>query len=179
MTNIIHSALGFKKCLLRKRLRLVFDCDLEWCDSFDFADFNKGWFIFNPLDALFTAASATCVTGLSTVTVADTFNLFGQIVILAMIQVGGLGLMTFMAIFIIATRRKLSINEKIVVREMLNQENLWNTKTFLLDILRYTLIFEGVGAILLAFRMIPDYGVWDGIFKSIFFIYFCFLQCWV
>ena len=104
--------------------------------SFDFADFNKDGSFFNPLDALFTAASATCVTGLSTVTVADTFNLFGQIVILAMIQVGGLGLMTFMAIFIIATRRKLSINEKIVVREMLNQENLWNTKTFLLDILR-------------------------------------------
>ena len=169
MTNIIHSALGFKKMSPAQKIAASFlIVILSGAILLTLPISTKDGSFFNPLDALFTAASATCVTGLSTVTVADTFNLFGQIVILAMIQVGGLGLMTFMAIFIIATRRKLSINEKIVVREMLNQENLWNTKTFLLDILRYTLIFEGVGAILLAFRMIPDYGVWDGIFKSIF-----------
>ena len=142
MTNIINSELGFKKMSPAQKISASFlIVILSGAILLTLPISTKDGSFFNPLDALFTAASATCVTGLSTVTVADTFNLFGQIVILAMIQVGGLGLMTFMAIFIIATRRKLSINEKIVVREMLNQENLWNTKTFLLDILRYTLIF--------------------------------------
>lgn len=101
-------------------------------------------------------------------TVADTFNTFGQIVILLLIQIGGLGLMTFMAVFVLIIRNRLSMNEKIVMREMLNQDHVVNMKKFLQDILYYTLFFESVGAILIAFRMIPRFGLLDGGFKAVF-----------
>ena len=69
---------------------------------------NRGWTWLNPLDALFTATSATCVTGLVTKVTADQFTMFGQLVILLMIQIGGLGLMTIVAIFIIHLKSRLS-----------------------------------------------------------------------
>ncbi|MCB6599168.1 TrkH family potassium uptake protein, partial [Erysipelatoclostridium ramosum] len=68
------------------------------------------------------ATSATCVTGLSVFTVADQLNWFGQLILLLLIQVGGLGLMTFMAVFILIVKNRLSMNEKIAMKEMLNQD---------------------------------------------------------
>lgn len=133
---------------------------------------NQGWQWLNPLDALFTATSATCVTGLVTKVTADQFTMFGQLVILLMIQIGGLGLMTIVAIFIIHLKSRLSLNDRLMMKEMLNQDSLSDMHNFIRSILRYTLIFEGCGAVVLAFRFIPqyasEYGIVRGIFNSIF-----------
>lgn len=120
------------------------------------------------IDAFFISASCTCVTGLSTVVVSDTFSLFGQIVMLILIQIGGLGFLTLMAFIISMTKDKLSIKEKTTMKEMLNNDRVLDMKKFIQDIIKYTFIFEGVGAFLISFTMIPKYGFFDGLFKSIF-----------
>ena len=169
MTNFIHSVLNFKKMSPAQKIAASFLLViLSGAILLTLPIATKSGNFFNPLDALFISASATCVTGLAVVTVSETFNLFGQIVILLLIQIGGLGLMTFMAVFILIIRNRLTVNEKIVMKEMLNQDHVVNMKKFLQDILYYTLFFESVGAILIAFRMIPRYGLFDGGFKAIF-----------
>lgn len=120
------------------------------------------------LDALFTATSATCVTGLSTVVVMDQFTRFGQIVLICLMQIGGIGLMTLVASFLLVLRTRLSMNDKIAIKELLNQTNIMNFKTFLQGILKYTFVLECVGAVLLMYVFIPEFGVGDGIFNSIF-----------
>lgn len=129
---------------------------------------NNGNMNISFIDALFTSTSATCVTGLVVHVTSEQFSLFGQLILMILIQIGGLGLMTILAIITIYTKQKLSVDEKITVKEMLNQDNLSNMKSFILHIFKYTLIFEGVGAILLSFVLIPEYGLLDGLFKSIF-----------
>lgn len=120
------------------------------------------------VDALFTATSATCVTGLVTVVTVEQFNIIGQIVLILLMQIGGLGLMTLMAVFIVKLRNRLSMNDKIAMREMLNQSTTFNMKQFLVNIFRYTILFEGVGMLLLSIRMIPRYGIAKGLFNSLF-----------
>ncbi len=169
MSNLIHSVLGLRKLSPAQKIALSFLFVILVGAFLLMMPFsNKNGQFLNPVDALFMATSATCVTGLGVVTVADQFNLFGQIVMMLLIQVGGLGLMTFMAIFVLLLKNRLSINEKIAMKEMLNQDRVVNMKNFLLDILRYTLFFEAIGAILVSIRMIPRYGIADGIFKSVF-----------
>ncbi len=169
MIDFIHSMLNLKKISPAQKIAASFLLViLTGALLLMLPISTKNGDFFSPLDALFISTSATCVTGLSTVTVADTFNLFGQFVILMLIQIGGLGLMTFMAVFVLIMRNRLSMNEKIVMKEMLNQSHVVNMKRFLLDILYYTLFFEACGAVLIAFRMIPRYGLLDGGFKAIF-----------
>ena len=129
---------------------------------------NSDGKFFPFIDALFTATSATCVTGLVTAYTADQFNILGQIVIIVMIQIGGLGLMTLMAIVISKVRNRITMHDKIVMKEMLNQDSVFNMRTFLYDILKYTALFEGIGMVFLAFRMIPEYGIAQGLFNSMF-----------
>lgn len=129
---------------------------------------NRNGIGLNLLDALFTATSATCVTGLVTVITMEQFNLLGQIVILTLIQIGGLGLMTIAAIFIIQIKTRLSLNDKLLMKEMLNQDSLYEMHNFIRYIIKYTLIFEGIGAILLAIRFIPEFGFAQGTFNSVF-----------
>ena len=129
---------------------------------------NKDGGFFPFLDALFTATSATCVTGLFTSPIATQFNLFGQIVMMLLIQIGGLGLMTLMALFVLAMKNKLSMKEKLAMQEMLNKNNIFDMRTFLVDILRYTLFFEGLGVVILAIRLMPEFGIWQGFFHALF-----------
>ena len=169
MTNFIHSVLGFKKLSPAQKIASSFLLViLSGTLLLMLPISNKNFQFLNWLDALFTATSATCVTGLSVFTVADQLNWFGQLILLLLIQVGGLGLMTFMAVFILIVKNRLSMNEKIAMKEMLNQERVVNMRKFLLDILYYTLFFEAVGAILISFRMIPRFGLVDGSFKAVF-----------
>lgn len=169
MTNFIHSVLGLKKLSPAQKIASSFLLViLVGTVLLTLPISNQNFEFLNPLDALFTATSATCVTGLSVFTVADQLNLFGQIVMLLLIQVGGLGLMTFMAVFILIVKNRLSMNEKIAMKEMLNQDRVLNMRKFLLDILYYTLFFEAVGAIIISFRMIPRFGLLDGGFKAVF-----------
>lgn len=129
---------------------------------------NRNAVFLNPLDAFFTAVSATCVTGLTTVTTMHQFNLFGQIIILIMMQVGGIGLMTLVAVFAIALKIKFSMENKKALIELLNPTDLFHLKHFLRDIVKYVVFFESIGAILLMVRFIPQYGMKKGIFNSIF-----------
>ena len=169
MTNFIHSVLGFKKLSPAQKIASSFLLViLSGTLLLMLPISNKNFQFLNWLDALFTATSATCVTGLSVFTVADQLNWFGQLILLLLIQVGGLGLMTFMAVFILIVKNRLSMNEKIAMKEMLNQDRVVNMRKFLLDILYYTLFFEAVGAILISFRMIPRFGLVDGSFKAVF-----------
>ena len=129
---------------------------------------NRSGIGLNALDALFTATSATCVTGLVTVTTMEQFNILGHIVIMCLIQVGGLGLMTIAAVFVIQVKNRLSLNEKMAMKEMLNQDSLFDMHRFIRNIIKYTFIFEGIGAILFMIRFIPEFGLVQGIFNSLF-----------
>ncbi len=100
------------------------------------------------LDALFTSTSAVCVTGLVVVDTASAFTPFGKIILLLLIQVGGLGLMTFTTFFTLFSS-KLSIKERVMMQEMLSRESLGQVRNTLLSIIAVTLLIEAAGAILL------------------------------
>ena len=169
MVNFVHTVLDFKKLSPAQKIATSFlFVILAGTILLILPISNRNGEFFSPIDALFIATSATCVTGLSTVTIADQFNAFGHLVIVLLIQVGGLGLMTFMAVLILVLKNRLSLNEKKVMKEMLNQDKVFDMKKFLLDILRYTLFFEAIGTIILSFRMVDDYGPIEGIMKSAF-----------
>ncbi|MCB2203816.1 TrkH family potassium uptake protein [bacterium] len=99
-------------------------------------------------DALFTSTSAVCVTGLIVVDTATAFTPFGQIVILMLIQIGGLGLMTFTTFFTLFSGR-LSIKERVLMQEMLNRESLGEVRQTLRNIIAVTLLIELIGAVFL------------------------------
>ena len=122
-------------------------------------------------DCLFTSVSATCVTGL---VVVDTFNhwtLFGQIVILVMIQIGGLGIITISAIVYTVFRRRIGLNMRNMIQESIYAFQLDGITNTLKRIFRRTIIIEMIGAAVLCSRFIPQLGVakgiWYGIFHSI------------
>ena len=119
-------------------------------------------------DALFTATSATCVTGLVVRDTATYFSGFGQGIILALIQFGGLGLVSFAAFFNIAIRKKTGLKGLQVARESVNSSDAGSDLGRLLTMLfSITLMFELAGAVILSFVLIPQFGVY-GIFQSLF-----------
>lgn len=127
---------------------------------------DGGWLNF--VDALFTSTSATCVTGLATRVTSDQFTMFGQIVLIGLMQVGGLGLLTFLAVIIVQTKRRLSMSEKKVVKEMLNQDTLHNLTTYLRNVLKYTFVFEALGMFFYALVFVPEFGLGQGLFTALF-----------
>jgi trk system potassium uptake protein TrkH len=119
-------------------------------------------------DNLFTAVSMVCVTGLSTLPIATSFTLFGQIISIILMQIGGLGLMTILATLIMRMGKKMHYSSTIAVKEALNRDELGDFKTYLASILKYTFIIEGTGMFLLAFRFVPEFGLGSGLFVSLF-----------
>jgi trk system potassium uptake protein TrkH len=101
------------------------------------------------IDAFFTTVSATCVTGLAVVDTGTTFSVFGQIVILACIQIGGLGLMTFTTVFLVAAGRRLAIADSIAIQESFTHTPTGEIKTLVKYIITASFIIEAVGALLL------------------------------
>ncbi len=122
------------------------------------------------VDSLFTATSATCVTGLIVKDTGSFFSPFGKIVILALFQIGGLGIMTFSTLFAIALGRKLTIRENVVIRGALNQQKVENLKDLIKYILAITLGVELIGAALLFLRWTrtENWTLTDTIINSIF-----------
>lgn len=121
-----------------------------------------------PLDALFTATSATCVTGLI---IADTFtkwSLFGQLIILILIQIGGIGLMSFISMFFIFMKRKLSLQDRMLLMQAAGNTQLSGMVKLVRRIVFGTFIIEGCGAFLLAIRFIPRMGLAQGLYYAIF-----------
>ncbi len=120
------------------------------------------------IDALFTAASATCVTGLITVGTATHWSGLGQLVIIILIQIGGLGFMTMASLASFAIRRKFTLRERMVMSAGLNLWGNAGAVRLTRRVLRGTLFFEGTGALLLALRFVPRFGFLQGIKMGIF-----------
>ena len=122
------------------------------------------------IDALFTSTTATCVTGLVTVTTATTWSVFGQIVILLLIQVGGLGVITVMAGVMIALKKKMGLSDRLLIQDAFNLNTLSGLTQFIKKVLKGTVIIEGIGALLYMLVFVPDFGargIWISVFNSI------------
>ena len=120
-------------------------------------------------DHLFTTVSMVCVTGLFTQPVATTYNTFGQMICMLLMQIGGLGLMSMIAFFFFDSGKKLSLTDRLALQDSLNRDDTKDFKDYLGTIFKYTFIIEGIAAILFMIRFIPMLGVGKGIFTSIFF----------
>ena len=123
------------------------------------------------INALFTATSAVCVTGLIAVDTATHWTTFGHIVIITLIQIGGLGFMTIATLFALIAKKKINLKERLLIQESLNQFDLSGLVKLTRHVLMMTFIIEGIGALMLATQFVPELGfgkgVWYGIFHSI------------
>lgn len=120
------------------------------------------------LTAMFTSVSASCVTGLVAQNTATYWSLFGQIVILVLIQLGGLGYMTIATFFYRLVIRKKGLREKVIMAETINTTRLNNFSGLIKKIILGTFLFEGVGAALLSISFIKHFGVAKGIYFAVF-----------
>lgn len=123
------------------------------------------------LDALFTSTSAVCVTGLIVRDTPVDFSPFGHVVILLLIQAGGLGYMTFSTVLASAIGRAVTLQERMTLQEALNVQDLDGLVKFAGKVFRFTLIFEGIGALMLTLRWLSELGpakaLWYGIFHAV------------
>jgi len=119
-------------------------------------------------DALFTSTSAVCVTGLVACDTGLDYSRFGQVVLLLLIQLGGLGFMTFATLIFRLIGKQLTLKERIIVRESLNEDRMSGLTQMIQWVVLSTLCIELTGAVLLSFRMVPQYGWGDGLFYSLF-----------
>lgn len=110
------------------------------------------------LNALFTSTSAVCITGLTVYDTATHFSRAGQIVILLLIQLGGLGIMTFSVFLVVMLGRKVDIKHRIVMQDVLNREELTGAVRTIRFIVMMTLFVELAGAIILAVQWYPEFG---------------------
>ena len=122
----------------------------------------------SPLTALFTAVSATCVTGLVVVETGLYWSLFGKIVIITLIQIGGLGFMTMAVLLSIIVRRRLSPRDRVLVAASYGITDFGGINVLVKRILLGTLCIEGTGAVLLSLRFIPEFGFPKGLGYGVF-----------
>ncbi|BAL80507.1 TrkH family potassium uptake protein [Caldisericum exile] len=132
---------------------------------------SRSYTFTDPITALFTATSATCVTGLVVVDTYNYWSFFGQLIILLLIQVGGLGYMTIATFVLIGLRRRVALRERVVLKEGLNVPHLRKIILFAEVVFYTVIIMEGLGAIFLFIRfarMFPLYrAIWASIFHSV------------
>lgn len=122
------------------------------------------------IDALFTATTSTCVTGLVTLPTVTTWSFFGQLVILILIQIGGLGVITVLTGLMLLMKRKLGIGDRILIGESFNLNSLDGMVRLVKKVITITLIIEGVGALLYMSVFVPEFGlrgIWISIFTSV------------
>ena len=119
------------------------------------------------LDALFVSTSSICVTGLSTVNIGQTFSAFGQVVLLLLIQFGGLGIVTFTTMVLWLFGRRITLADRMLIQSAYNLDTLSGLVRLTMRILKVTLCLEGLGAVGYAFVFIPEYG-YRGIWYSVF-----------
>ena len=120
------------------------------------------------LTAFFTSTSATCVTGLLMVDTGTYWSFFGQAVILVLIQIGGLGFMTIATIFSRLVKRHMSMHERSVMATSISSDGIGRMPEIARTIGWGTLLFEGLGALILCIRFIPERGFWEGLWFAIF-----------
>ena len=129
---------------------------------------SKDGAVTKPFDALFTATSASCVTGLVVFDTFSHFSLFGQIVILILIQIGGLGVISVVSMFSLALGRKIGLQERQIIAETAGGGQLGGMVRLIKRILLITLVVESVGAVLLSLRFCPALGTVKGIYYAVF-----------
>ena len=119
-------------------------------------------------DSLFTSTSAVCVTGLVAVDTGTTFSPFGQIVLMVLIQVGGLGFMVFATMIMVVLGRRISIKGRMLIRESMNTSSLADLGNLTRVYLLLSLVIELIGTVLLCVRFIPLYGWKHGMWMALF-----------
>ena len=119
------------------------------------------------IDAMFTATSATCVTGLVVRDTWSQFSLFGQVIILILIQVGGLGLVTLTSFFALAARRRMGFRDLRLLGESVSADGLSKATEVLKIVIKLAAAFEAVGIVLLLFAFVPQFGA-EGVWVSVF-----------
>ena len=120
------------------------------------------------LQHLFHAVSMVCVTGLVITPIVETYSLFGQIVSMCLMQIGGLGLMTLVASAVITFGKRMRLRERLAVQAGLNVEDASDLKSFFITIIKYTLVIQSIGFFFLSFRFVPEFGWGKGLFTSLF-----------
>lgn len=120
------------------------------------------------INAIFTATSSVCVTGLVVVDTGTYWTVFGQIIILLLIQIGGLGFMTISTLLALLLGRRITLKERILIQESLNQFDLEGMVRLTKNIIIATIIIEFIGAIIFTIAFIPDYGLKKGIAFGVF-----------
>ena len=119
-------------------------------------------------DAMFTATTSVCVTGLVTVVTATQWTLIGKIIILVLIQIGGVGLISLGSIIFISLRKKISLRNRRIIQESYNMDRMSGMVNLVRKVLLCVLGAEGIGAVCYSFRFIPQFGPVKGIGYSVF-----------
>ena len=122
------------------------------------------------LDALFTATTSTCVTGLVTLPTVSTWSMFGQVVILVLIQIGGLGFIAIVSGLMLLVTRRMGIGHKLLIQDAFNLNTMQGLSKFIRNVLLGTLLIEAIGAALCMTVFVPkfgDRGIWISIFHSV------------
>lgn len=122
----------------------------------------------NPVDALFTATTSVCVTGLVVVDTFSYWNIFGKLVILCLIQLGGLGIVTLTTTIMVFIGKKITLKDRLLLEDAYNLNTLSGLVRFMKRIIRGTFVIEAIGAICYSFVFIPRFGFIKGIFVSVF-----------
>lgn len=122
----------------------------------------------NWLNSLFTATSATCVTGLIVTDTYQNWTIFGQVIILCLIEVGGLGFLTIGAYISVLLKKRIGLQEREQLQESVNTLEIAGVVRLVKKIVQGALCVEGLGAVLLSFRFVPRFGVARGIYFSVF-----------
>lgn len=120
------------------------------------------------LTALFTATSATCVTGLTLINVGEYLSVFGQAVMLVLIQFGGLGFMTIFCFIFLISNKQIGLRNRMLIAQSMGTESLEGVVKLVKHVLCITAVFEVIGAAILSLRFIPRYGLIKGIWASVF-----------
>lgn len=121
-----------------------------------------------PFDALFTAVSATCVNGLTTVNLSVDYSFLGQLAIAIITEIGAIGFVTFISFILSFKKKRMSLSETLLLGSALNDNNYGKLKQRLKEVIKYTIVIQIIGAILLAVDFIPRFGIKNGIWYSIF-----------
>lgn len=119
-------------------------------------------------DALFTAVSATCVNGLTTVNLSTEYSFLGQLAIAIITEIGAIGFVTFISFILSFKKKRMSLSETLLLSSALNDNNYGKLKQRLKEVIKYTIVIQIIGAILLAVDFIPRFGIKNGIWYSIF-----------
>ena len=122
----------------------------------------------NFLDALFTSTSAVCVTGLVTIDTGTYWSVFGQTVIILLIEIGGLGFMSFTVFFAILLGKKITLRERLVMQEAMNTFSIQGLVKMVKYVIGFTFAVQFFGALLMSTQFIPQFGIIKGIFYSLF-----------